>query len=158
MIDENLIMHQLLEIFEYKSEYQASGSAVAVRDLHVLEKLIRAGLISFGSLAVLCEISPSTLTGIVDRLENKKLIGRLRSADDRRSVLLRPTDAGRQLVDQHLAEDRLFSANLFGVLPPAKRDQLLALLQELAGSVDKSRLFEQADRKDELTCVFKKSD
>ena len=43
-------------------------------------------------------LSGSTVTGIVDRLEAKELLKRVRSTKDRRKVYLKPTRRGREVV------------------------------------------------------------
>ena len=42
---------------------------------------------------------PPSLVGILDRLEKKNLIGRLRSTEDRRHVHIVPTPKGRALME-----------------------------------------------------------
>lgn len=44
-------------------------------------------------------LSPSTVVGILDRLEKQELVKRVRSEEDRRKVMLSVTQAGRQLVE-----------------------------------------------------------
>lgn len=53
-----------------------------------------------GGLAKDMSLSPATVTGILDRLETRGLVERQRQVDDKRTVVVRLTDAGRQLVDQ----------------------------------------------------------
>ena len=43
--------------------------------------------------------APPSLVGILDRLEKKNLIGRLRSNEDRRHVHIIPTQKGRALME-----------------------------------------------------------
>lgn len=51
-------------------------------------------------------LSPPSLVNIIDRLETKGLVSRVRSAEDRRQIYVVATEAGRQLqqeVTPHLA-------------------------------------------------------
>lgn len=48
----------------------------------------------FNELASACCCSPSTITGVVDTLEKKGLVTREANPQDRRSLLVRLTDAG----------------------------------------------------------------
>ena len=43
-----------------------------------------------------CELDAGSMTRLLDRLENKQLLRRVRSSDDRRVVNLELTDAGRE--------------------------------------------------------------
>ena len=60
-------------------------------------------------LAKEVDLGPSTITGIVDRLEAKGYVVRTRSAADRRRIMLQLTDSGRELVESapSLLQDQL---------------------------------------------------
>ena len=62
----------------------------------VLHALLHSGPISSATLARAIFVTPSNLTGIIDRLEQKGLLTRTRQATDRRVQLLNLTEAGRQ--------------------------------------------------------------
>src|SRR5450432_1022788 len=53
-----------------------------------------------GQAADLLKVSRTTMTGILDRLESDDLISRSIHPDDRRSIALELTQAGRDLVRQ----------------------------------------------------------
>jgi MarR family transcriptional regulator, organic hydroperoxide resistance regulator len=53
--------------------------------------------ISAGGLATVLHLHPSTLTGVIKRLEGQRLITRARDAGDARRAVLRLTAAGRRL-------------------------------------------------------------
>lgn len=55
--------------------------------------------IPLGRLAAMLEVTPRTVTGLVDHLERDGLVLRVPDPNDRRSVLARSTRSGAQLVD-----------------------------------------------------------
>jgi len=59
--------------------------------LVVLQELALRGETSAGELARAASLSQATVTGILDRLEERELVTRRRSEDDRRVVVVRPT-------------------------------------------------------------------
>ena len=63
-----------------------------------LRTLVDDGPLTPSALAKLLHLSPSTVVGIVDRLEQKELAVRERSMVDRRQVLIHVTAAGVDLV------------------------------------------------------------
>jgi MarR family transcriptional regulator, organic hydroperoxide resistance regulator len=71
------------------------------------------------------------ITGLLDRLEVKELIGRERSAEDRRSVLCRITKRGLGLLADLDAPVDAADRALFGTLSVADLDRLLRLLQTI---------------------------
>jgi DNA-binding MarR family transcriptional regulator len=63
----------------------------------VLRMLGRTPGLSAGELAAVLHLHPSTLTGILQRLEHLGLVSRTTAAADRRRVVLRLTTAGRSI-------------------------------------------------------------
>lgn len=145
-MDENAILHRLLEIFEYKNQYQLKTSNIQPQDMYVLERIYFHKKIVVKELSKHYSIPPSTLTGIIDRLENKKLIERLRTNTDRRAIELVATPEGVTVVEQHIKEDKLFSSNFFNTLQNPKKDKLKELLYELLANVKKDSLFSPDDK------------
>jgi DNA-binding MarR family transcriptional regulator len=73
--------------------------------LHVLTVLESDGPLSMSHLAEALDVSVASATGIVDRMEQRGLVERRREADDRRVILVHPTDAG-DAVFRTIAEQR----------------------------------------------------
>ncbi|OGO90097.1 MAG: transcriptional regulator [Clostridiales bacterium GWF2_38_85] len=140
-MDENTIIHKLLDVFEYKNTYQLQTSNIQPQDMYVLERIFFHGKIVVKDLSKQYSIPPSTMTGIIDRLENKKLIKRLRTNVDRRAIELVATAEGKDVVEKHITEDKLFSKNLFNTLDAQKKEILKELLGELLTNVQKECLF-----------------
>lgn len=63
----------------------------------VLRLLLSSGSMSSADLSRLMYVTPSNITGIIDRLERKGLVERIRKEGDRRVVLINLTDAGNKL-------------------------------------------------------------
>lgn len=142
-MDENVILHKLIDLIQYKDAHQQQSSGIQPQDMYVLERIHFHKTVQIRDLAKDYGIPPSTLTGILDRLERKKYIQRIRKDDDRRAIALVITDGGNAALQGHIREDRLFSRNLFHTIPPAQRQQLLCLLDELLSHVSKENLFHE---------------
>lgn len=63
----------------------------------VLRNLVSWGALSSADLSRMSRVSPSNVTGIIDRLEKKGLVERIRQKGDRRIALINLTEAGRKL-------------------------------------------------------------
>lgn len=148
-MDENALVHRLIDLFQYKDGFQQQSSGIAPQDMYVLERIHFQGKIQSRDLSRTYGIPPSTLTGILDRLEKKQYIRRERKSDDRRAVGLAVTEKGKAALWRHIEEDRLFAANLFSGLDAGKREVFLELLNELLNAVEKDRLFDRDARTDE---------
>ena len=70
---------------------------VSLIHLNVLTTLELDGPLSMGRLAEALDVSFASMTGIVDRMEKRGLVERQHDVEDRRVVLVRPTDAGRHV-------------------------------------------------------------
>jgi DNA-binding MarR family transcriptional regulator len=68
---------------------------ISLIHLNVLTTLEMDGPMSMGRLAEALDVSVASMTGIVDRMEKRGLVERQHDVEDRRVVLVQPTDAGR---------------------------------------------------------------
>lgn len=88
------------------SELRCIGSEKLVRvgvsmtQLHVMSMLERHGDMAMSRLAEMIDVSLSSATGLVDRMEERGYLERLRVPDDRRVVLVRISETGRKLLDE----------------------------------------------------------
>ncbi len=73
---------------------------ISMTHFHVLTLLRHNDALPMGRLAEILDASMSNATGIIDRMEERGLVERVRVPDDRRVVLVRPTRAGLDLVDE----------------------------------------------------------
>ena len=140
-MDESALLHKIIDIIQYKNECQLQTSRIPPQEMYVLERIYLQSNILSKDISQKYNIPPSTLTGILDRLENKKLIARLKKNKDRRSIELMVTENGRSAVEKHITEDQIFAWNLFDGLGPLKKEQFKALLQELIETIELSSLF-----------------
>jgi len=73
-------------------------AGIGPAQLSALSVLVFAGEKTVGELAALEQVQPPTMSRIVDGLAQKKLVERLSSANDRRTVQITATPAGRKLL------------------------------------------------------------
>jgi DNA-binding MarR family transcriptional regulator len=106
----------------------------------VMRSLNARGPISSADLSRELCVTPSNITGIIDRLEKKGLVSRIRREDDRRVVLIRLTENGASLAEglPDPIETRLISA-LSG-LKPAKVRELRDALSTVLHLIDAEHL------------------
>jgi len=97
-----------------------------------LRVLVDTGAVRIGDLATALEIVPRSATDRVDGLEEAGLVTRSIDPADRRSILVTPTDKGRELVARLAADRRASAAALFAPLSSEERAELLRLLRSIA--------------------------
>jgi DNA-binding MarR family transcriptional regulator len=93
--------------------------------IHVLTMLAHHGPMAMGKLAEALDVSVASATGIVDRLEARDMVRRRRSNEDRRVVLVEPTEGAAGLFDEMEAERR---TRLRSMLEELTDDELTGFL------------------------------
>ena len=104
---------------------------VSLSHLHVLWLLQHQGALAMGRLAELLDVSFSNASGIIDRMEEKGLVERVRVPDDRRLVLVRPGAAGLQALVQSETSKRERLRSVLGHLTATERPVVLEALRSL---------------------------
>jgi len=102
----------------------------------LLLKALQHGKLSAGELASRVSLSQGTVTDILNRLEKRGLIMRLRDTSDRRRVLVEVTQQGLAVLEESppLLQERFIQR--FGELEEWEQTQLLASLQRIASMMD----------------------
>jgi DNA-binding MarR family transcriptional regulator len=98
---------------------------------YVLATIGYAGGLPFGEIGAKMMVTVSNLTGIVDRLEEKKLVSRQRDAHDRRVVHVVLTDKGAKLYKATIPHFERSVSEIFTTLPKPEQKELSSLLRKL---------------------------
>lgn len=105
----------------------------------VLATLRRAGppfRLSPGDLLASCMVTSGTMTHRIDQLEKAGLVLRYANPDDRRSVLIGLTEAGRARVDLVVGEHMANEERLLAALDPAERRVLEVALKRFLAAIE----------------------
>jgi DNA-binding MarR family transcriptional regulator len=73
---------------------------VSYTTFHILSMLDRHGEMPMSRLADMLDVSLSNASGVIDRLEDRGFVERIRVPGDRRVVLVRATDQGRRTLTE----------------------------------------------------------
>ena len=84
---------------------------------------------SASDLAVAVGVKPTTLTGVLDRLQRRGLITRTPNADDRRAVAIALTEPGDQAADRIRAAIIAVERRVFGEVTRQQMDGFRAVLE-----------------------------
>ena len=93
---------------------------------------------SAGDLARVADLSSGAMTNRLDQLEQAGLVRRLRDPDDRRGVLVEPTDKGRQLWEEAIGVQARKEALVAAALDAEEREELNALLRRIMLAFDRA--------------------
>ena len=81
-------------------------------------------------------LSSAGITSRLDRLEGRGLVKRTPDPDDRRSVVVELTDAGREVLDEAVAANTQGERSLIGDLSETEVATLGLLLRKMLGSLE----------------------
>lgn len=111
-------------------------AGISMTHLHILWVLEHHGDLTMSRLADLLDVSLSNATGLVDRMEERGLVERVRVPDDRRVVLVRASADGARIRDEieALKHDRIRS--ILGRLPAERLERVLGAITDLREVVD----------------------
>jgi DNA-binding MarR family transcriptional regulator len=104
---------------------------VSMSHMHVLWLLQHHGAMAMSRLAEYLDVSLSNATGIIDRMEEKGLIERVRVPDDRRLVLVKPGAAGIRALAESESTKRERLRAVLGHLSAAERTVVLSAFHSL---------------------------
>ncbi|MGL4465411.1 MAG: MarR family transcriptional regulator [Planctomycetia bacterium] len=131
-------LHDLVEdvVNQFKFVDSAIASAPFVdlnlQELRVVEVIGRQGPRMMRELAESLAVAVNSATGIVDGLETKGLVRRLRSAEDRRVVRVELADAGRAAYQASVDVHFRFLRAMLHELTDEEQDIFMVLFRKIA--------------------------
>lgn len=87
-------IRQIIQEMSKYSKYILENYKITVPQLICLHEVYQHGPISIGALTKIVFLNNSTVTGIIDRLEKREYVRRVRISKDRRQVHLEITEPG----------------------------------------------------------------
>ena len=103
--------------------------------MHVMWLLQHHGDVPMSRMAELLDVSFSNATGIVDRMEERGLVERVRVPDDRRVVLVRIAPGGIEALEEIEAVKQDGLQAVLGRLDAVQLERLAAALDDIRGAV-----------------------
>jgi len=133
-------IRRIIRAIDLQSRRLFERHALTGPQLAVLREVDRLEAPSTGSLARAVHLSQPTVTGVLNRLEKRKLVRRVRSEDDRRSVVISLTKAGAKLLREVPSQLQDRFRDELERLDAWERHALLSALQRIASMMDAEAL------------------
>jgi DNA-binding MarR family transcriptional regulator len=93
-------LRQIMQEMSKHSKLILEKYKISTPQLICLNEVFQHGPISIGALTKIVFLNNSTVTGIVDRLEKRELVKRVRVSKDRRQVHVEITDQGIAFINE----------------------------------------------------------
>ncbi len=112
-------------------ERSVAAAGLCLSDFAALEALLHKGPLTISQIQAKVLLASGSMTATVDRLEDKGLIVRNTTSEDRRARVVALTPKGRDLIEQVFAKHSADLDQLIAVLDAGERRQLYELLKKL---------------------------
>ena len=133
LIDEFLTASRVLVAVAARSLADL-GEEITLPQYRALVVLSARGSHRVVDLAEALGVTPGTASRMIERLTRKGLVRRARARDDRRTIRVDLTDAGREIVSSVTARRREEIARILAAVTPEERAALTASLTAFASA------------------------
>jgi DNA-binding MarR family transcriptional regulator len=119
-----------------RDQHRRAGGELSHHHIRALMHLAKESEITAGCLAKNAELSPASMTAMLDQLEEWGLVARRRSLEDRRQVLVTLTDKGREKMEakREAWHDKFLAA--VGEHSDAELDAAVRVMRTVGGFLD----------------------
>src|ERR1043165_4156167 len=93
-------LHRMIGSLRCAGTGRMVKAGISMTHLHILWVLEHHGDLTMSRLADMLDVSLSNATGLVDRMEERGLVERVRVPDDRRVVIVRASAEGARIRDE----------------------------------------------------------
>jgi len=115
----------------------ATAQVINFQEAHLLMSIGTKGPLTMSEIARTLQLTLSSVTAVVDKLEKKKFVRRARSAEDRRLVRVQLTASGRKFHNLVESAHLTLTGSMLKILDPAEREVFLALFRKISRSLIK---------------------
>jgi len=135
-----IALRKVIRAIDLHSKHLSKTSGLTSPQLLILLEIDKVPAINSSQIAKNVNLSAATVTSILDRLENKDLVSRVRDSQDKRKVSLYLTGNGKAILQnapQALQENFI---NSFSNLADWEQSQLLSSTERLADMMNANEL------------------
>ena len=136
-VDEVLTsLRRVIRAIDLHSQHLVKTASVTGPQLRLLQLMNSESQFTVSDLAKKMSLSQATVTSIMDRLENRKLIERVRSTDDKRKVHPKLTEHGKAILAKTPTPLQDSFVRKFDNLKPWEQSMIIASIQRIAEMMD----------------------
>jgi len=133
-------LRRLIRATDLHSRHLEKTVGLTAPQLLLLQLLRQHGQVTAGWLAKEMNLSQATVTTVMDRLEERKLVARSRSDEDKRKVFASLTESGEKLLVNAPTLLQQHFIRQFQDLQNWEQTQILTVLQRVAQMMDAQHL------------------
>ncbi|MBE9523038.1 MAG: MarR family transcriptional regulator [Proteobacteria bacterium] len=134
------LIRRLIQAEELYTKELEKKYRVSVPQLSCLLALYENGPMPPSQVAKHIMVKSSTVTGIIDRLEQKRLVERSRISSDRRVITIGLTESGRMLAQNSPLPIQERIVDGYKDLPSNEREDIIRALKKLSSMLDSNAM------------------
>lgn len=140
-IEEVLIaLRRVIRATDLHSRYLAKTTGLTTPQILLLQTIHDRGQVTIGELAQEMSLSQATVTSILDRIEKRALVYRVRSTSDKRKVHAYLTEQGLEVLKVAPPPLQAHFTEQFSELNDWEQSMIIASLQRVAQMMDAQNL------------------
>lgn len=129
-------LRRVIRAIDMRSKQLSKDVGLTGPQLLVLQNIEAKPGIMVREIADSLNLSPATITNILDRLENRELASRIRSNQDKRKVGVYLTDAGKAALENAPRPLQEHFIERFNSLEEWEQSQMVATMQRIASMMN----------------------
>jgi DNA-binding MarR family transcriptional regulator len=131
-----IALRKIIQAVDLNSKRLVKRVGLTGPQLVILQEIARSGEVTAGEIAKAVSLSQATVTGILERMEKRGLLERQRSDRDKRRIMVRITEPGRQILDEAPPLMQEAFVEKFSSLQAWEQTMILSALQRLVSIMD----------------------
>lgn len=133
-------MRRILRATDIHAKQLSRETNLKTSQLLVMQTIDETGEMTIGEIAGRVNLAQASVTSIVDRLQEIRLLSRQRGDSDKRKVYVQLTQEGREVLDRAptALHDRF--SERFSALEDWEQMQMVAVLERVAAMMDADRI------------------
>jgi DNA-binding MarR family transcriptional regulator len=137
IIEDVLVaLRRVIRATDLHSKHLAKTTGLTAPQMLLLQTIRDKGEVTIGELANEMSLSQATVTTILDRLEKRELVVRVRSKEDKRKVHAYLTDQAREILKEAPIPLQEQFTRQFGNLQDWEQTMIISSLQRVAQMMD----------------------
>ena len=131
-----IALRKIIQAIDMNSKKLVKRVGLTGPQLVILQEISSLGEVTAGEIARAVSLSQATLTGILERMEKRGLLTRRRSEHDKRRVMVRITDSGKQILEDAPPLMQEAFVDEFSSLQEWEQNMILSALHRLVSIMD----------------------
>ncbi|MBN1932977.1 MAG: MarR family transcriptional regulator [Desulfobacterales bacterium] len=131
-----IALRKIIQAIDMNSKKLVKRVGLTGPQLVILQEIFNLGEVAVGEIADAVSLSQATVTGILERMEKRGLLIRERSNQDKRRIMVRITESGKQVLRDAPPLMQEAFVERFSSLQEWEQTMILSALQRLVSIMD----------------------